>query len=77
VPVVHESFAPTEAEIDRAVRIVLAFEGAERKGLGVVALGSKMVDPPVVKRALRVVDGAEALGLLPRDWRARNGTGAP
>ncbi|MEI7706097.1 MAG: citrate lyase acyl carrier protein [Deltaproteobacteria bacterium] len=77
VSVVHEAFAPTEAEIDRAVRIVLAFEDAERKGLGVVALGSKMIDPPVVKRALRVVDGAEALGLLPRDWRARNGTGAP
>jgi citrate lyase subunit beta/citryl-CoA lyase len=77
VPVVHEAFAPSQAEIDRAVRIVLAFEDAERRGLGVVALGSKMIDPPVVKRALRVVDGAESLGLLPQDWRARNGTGAP
>ncbi len=77
VPVVHEAFAPSQVEIDRAVRIVLSFENAERKGLGVVALGSKMIDPPVVKRALRVVQGAEALGLLSGDWRARNGTGAP
>ena len=77
VPVVHQAFAPSQAEIDRAVRIVLSFEDAERMGLGVVALGSKMIDPPVVKRALRVVQGAEVLGLLPRDWRARIGTGTP
>ena len=71
VPVVHEAFAPAEDEIERATRIVLAFEDAERRGLGVVALGSKMIDPPVVKRALRVrPDGrgprAAAAGLAER-----------
>jgi citrate lyase subunit beta/citryl-CoA lyase len=76
VPVVHEAFAPSQPDIERARRIVLAFEEAERSGLGVVALGSKMIDPPVVKRALRVVRSAEALGFLPRDWRARGGEGA-
>ncbi len=69
VPVVHEAFAPSAEEIDRARRIVLAFEEAERKKLGVVSLGSKMIDPPVVKRALRTVKMAEALGLLPKGWR--------
>ncbi|MGC8762440.1 MAG: aldolase/citrate lyase family protein [Acidobacteriota bacterium] len=69
VPVVHEAFAPTAEEVEKAKRVVLAFEEAERRGLGVVALGSKMVDPPVVKRALRTVKMAEALGLLPRGWR--------
>jgi len=69
VPVVHEAFAPSTEEVERAKRIVLAFEDAERKGLGVVALGSKMVDPPVVKRALRTVRLAETLDLLPKDWR--------
>lgn len=69
VPVVHEAFAPEEAEVERAKRIVRAFEEAEKKGLGVVALGSKMIDPPVVKRALRTVKMAEALGLLEKDWR--------
>jgi citrate lyase subunit beta/citryl-CoA lyase len=77
VSVVHEGFAPSSAEIDRARRIVLAFEEAERSGLGVVALGSKMIDPPVVKRALRVVGTAEVLGILPKDWREPNGAGAP
>ncbi|MEK9147909.1 MAG: hypothetical protein AAB650_00555, partial [Patescibacteria group bacterium] len=39
--------------------------------LGVVALGSKMVDPPVVKRALRTMQMAEALALLATDWRSQ------
>jgi citrate lyase subunit beta / citryl-CoA lyase len=69
VSIVHEAFAPTPEEIERATRIVVAFEDAERRGLGVVALGSKMIDPPVVKRALRTARSAEALGLLSADWR--------
>ncbi|MGA9753481.1 MAG: aldolase/citrate lyase family protein [Acidobacteriota bacterium] len=69
VPVVHEAFAPSAEEVERATRIVLAFERAEKDGLGVVALGSKMIDPPVVKRALRTVTMAEALGLLTKGWR--------
>jgi len=59
IVVIHEAFAPTAAELEKAKRIVEAFEEAERKGLGVVSLGSKMIDPPVVKRALRVVRLAE------------------
>jgi citrate lyase subunit beta/citryl-CoA lyase len=71
VPVVHEAFAPSSEEVEKAERIVLAFEDAERRGLGVVALGSKMVDPPVVKRALRTIQMAEALALLATDWRSQ------
>ncbi len=71
VPVVHEAFAPSSEEVEKAKRIVLAFQDAERRGLGVVALGSKMVDPPVVKRALRTVRMAEALALLPKDWQGQ------
>ncbi len=55
IAVIHEAFAPTRDELDQAKRIVAAFEDAERRGLGVVSLGSKMIDPPVVKRAQRVV----------------------
>ena len=77
VPIVHEAFAPTSDEIQKASRIVVAFEDAERRGLGVVALGSKMIDPPVVKRALRTVRSAEALGMLPGDWRDQQSSAAP
>lgn len=69
VPVVHEAFAPGADEIEKAVRVVRAFEKAAAENLGVVSLGSKMVDPPVVKRALRTVRMAEALGRLPKGWR--------
>ncbi|MFQ5463778.1 MAG: aldolase/citrate lyase family protein [Phycisphaerae bacterium] len=60
IGVMHEAFAPTEAELEKAKRIVAAFDEAKAKGLGVVSLGSKMIDPPVVKRALHVVRLAEA-----------------
>jgi citrate lyase subunit beta/citryl-CoA lyase len=71
IRVIHEAFAPGDAEIERAKEIVLAFEAADAKGLGVVSLGSKMIDPPVVKRALHTVQLAIATGKLNRDWRNR------
>lgn len=71
IRVIHEAFAPSEADIERARKIVLAFEEAERKGLAVVSLGNKMIDPPVVKRAIHTVDMAIAAGVLSADWRDR------
>jgi citrate lyase subunit beta/citryl-CoA lyase len=69
VKVVHEAFAPTTEEIEKAKKIVLAFEKAERKGLGVVSIGSKMIDPPVVKRAIRMIDLAIINNILNKNWR--------
>jgi citrate lyase subunit beta/citryl-CoA lyase len=61
VPVIHEAFRPTEEEIEKATRIVEAFKEAEARGSGVVALGSKMIDPPVVKRAMKTLELAKRL----------------
>ncbi|HQF43292.1 MAG TPA: aldolase/citrate lyase family protein [Ignavibacteriaceae bacterium] len=69
IQVVHEAFAPTVEEIEKAKKIVFAFEEAEKKGLGVVSLGSKMIDPPVVKRAIRTIDLAILNNLLDKNWR--------
>jgi citrate lyase subunit beta / citryl-CoA lyase len=69
IQVVHEAFAPDENEMIRARKIVLAFEDAQSRGLGVVSLGSKMIDAPVVKRALTSVATAIKVGLLTEDWR--------
>ena len=41
-----------------------AFEAAQRQGLAVVSLGTRMVDPPVVTRAQRLVELARRQGLL-------------
>jgi len=69
IKVVHEAFAPTAEEIEKAKKIVQAFEEAEKKGLGVVSLGSKMIDPPVVKRALNTINLALKNNLISNDWR--------
>jgi citrate lyase subunit beta / citryl-CoA lyase len=76
IAVIHEAFAPSEEEIQKALKIVAAFEEAERRGLAVVSLGSKMIDPPVVHRALKLVRQARAMGRLPKDADAAGG-GAP
>jgi len=65
---IHESFAPEQSEIEKAKKIVLAFNEATKKGLGVISIGSKMIDPPVVKRAERVVNLAINLNLLDKNW---------
>lgn len=69
VPVINEGFSPDEQEIEKAKRIVIAFEQAREKGLGVVALGSKMIDAPVVKRAVHTIELAIQSGKLSTNWR--------
>ena len=64
IPVIHEAYAPTQTEIDKAQKIVAAFEDAKARGLGVVSLGSKMIDPPVVNRAVKLVERAKQMGLV-------------
>ncbi|HUX97212.1 MAG TPA: aldolase/citrate lyase family protein [Bacteroidales bacterium] len=64
IAVIKEGFAPDAAEIEKSKDIVRAFEDARALGLGVVALGSKMIDAPVVNRAQRTLNLARKLGLL-------------
>jgi len=69
IKVIHENFAPNDKEIEKAKKIVTAFYKAIEKGLGVVSLGSKMIDPPVVKRAQRTIEMAVEVGKLSKNWR--------
>ena len=68
IKVIHENFAPVEAEIEKAKKIYLAFKEARKKGLGVVSLGTKMIDAPVVKRAVTTIELAVITGKLDKDW---------
>ena len=63
IPIIHAAFAPSPTEIERAQRIVSAFEEATQRGVAVVSLGSKMIDPPVVQRAVKLVARAKQMGL--------------
>lgn len=67
IQVIHEAYAPSQAEIEKAQKIVAAFEDAKARGLGVVSLGSKMIDPPVVNRAVKLVERAKLMGLIVED----------
>jgi citrate lyase subunit beta/citryl-CoA lyase len=69
IEVVHKAFAPTEQEIEKAKKIVSAFEYAGKKGLGVVSIGSKMIDLPVVKRAQKTIELAILNNLIPVAWK--------
>ncbi len=69
IKVIHENFAPSTDEIEKAKKIVFAFHKATEQGLGVVSLGTKMIDPPVVKRALNTINSAVKMGKLIENWR--------
>lgn len=69
IPVIKECFAPTEIELEKAMKIVNAAFEAEKQGLGVISLGSKMIDPPVVKRAERTINLAISMGIINQNWR--------
>jgi citrate lyase subunit beta/citryl-CoA lyase len=68
IPIIHENYRPDIEEIEKAKRIVVAFMEAQAKGLGVVALGSKMIDPPVVKRAQKTIALAVELSIIEKNW---------
>jgi len=55
------------------MKIVLAFEDALAKGLAAVSIGTKMIDPPVVKRAERVIELALLNGLIEKNWMVNHG----
>jgi len=65
IDILHRAFAPTTSELEKALKIVAAYEEAQAQGLGVVSLGSKMIDAPVVQRALKLVARARQMGLAP------------
>jgi citrate lyase subunit beta/citryl-CoA lyase len=70
IAVIRQGFAPGKEEIEKAGKIVLAFEDAREKGLGVVSLGTKMIDQPVVLRAQRTIDLGLRLGIINENWMA-------
>jgi len=58
--VVNRVFAPSEAELAWARRVVEAYEQGLREGRGAIALDGKMVDMPIVRQAERLLAEAQA-----------------
>jgi citrate lyase subunit beta/citryl-CoA lyase len=61
VPVVNEWFRPTEKELTHARRVLQAFEQAERDGLAAIQVDGQFVDYPIVYRAQRLIERADAI----------------
>ncbi|QQX92622.1 HpcH/HpaI aldolase/citrate lyase family protein (plasmid) [Gluconobacter sphaericus] len=59
IELLHKAYAPAQKDVDHARKVVAAAEDAEKKGLGVISLDGKMIDPPVVHEAQRVLLLAE------------------
>jgi len=66
VPVVNECFRPTDKELTQARRVVDAFEQAERDGLAAIQVDGQFVDYPIVYRAQRLIERAEAIAQAQR-----------
>jgi citrate lyase subunit beta/citryl-CoA lyase len=68
VPIINEEYGASDAELDRARRLIAAFDAAAADGAGAVAFEGSMIDLPVVIRARRLLERAES-------W-ARSGSAA-
>jgi len=59
IEVVHRAFRPTDEEIEEARKIIEAAKEAEKEGKAVISLNGRMIDPPVVERARKILAYAE------------------
>ncbi len=57
VPVINAAFTPSEAEIEKARRILAAHEANE--GAGAFQLDGQMIDAPHLKQARHILERAE------------------
>jgi citrate lyase subunit beta / citryl-CoA lyase len=61
VAILNRVFSPSPAKVIHARRVVAAFEEGLKKGRAAVTLENRMVDTPVYKQALALLERAEAI----------------
>jgi citrate lyase subunit beta / citryl-CoA lyase len=59
VPILNEEFGWSDAEVDRARRMVATYDAAKAQGIGAVTFEGKMIDVPVVEREKALLRQAE------------------
>ncbi len=65
VPLANEVFSPTDAEVDRARRILAAMEQAAREGQGAAALDGRLLDAASVRMARNVIEKVNQIEARP------------
>jgi citrate lyase subunit beta/citryl-CoA lyase len=61
VEILNRGFSPTEAELDRARRLVAADDAARAEGRGAFVFEGRLADGPIVIRARRLLEAAGPL----------------
>ena len=61
IPALHAAFTPDPREVERARRIVAAYDAALASGLGAISLDGRMIDIPIANRARALLASYEAL----------------
>jgi citrate lyase subunit beta/citryl-CoA lyase len=64
VDITNEVWAPTEAEVDHARKVIAAFDEGLREGKGVVTVDGRMIENLHVANAQRVIAVADAIAAL-------------
>lgn len=62
-------FTPTQTAIDDAQNLVNAFNDMQAAGTGVFEYEGKMIDMPMIRAAIAVLERAKACGILDKDVR--------
>ena len=63
VEIIQTAFAPSEKEVEWAVKVVIAHEKADQQGRGAWTLEGKMIDAPVVGKAKSIFKRAKACSM--------------
>ena len=63
VGAINEVFSPSLQDIEYAYEVMEAIRIGKEQGKGAVSLRGKMIDAPIVARAMQTIEAAEALGL--------------
>jgi len=64
IDVVNAVFSPSQEEIERARKVIEAYDAAVTSGSGAVSLGGSVVDSATIRMARQLWEQAKCLGLL-------------
>jgi citrate lyase subunit beta/citryl-CoA lyase len=61
LPILNEEYGVSAADVERAGRLIAAYEAAIAQGLGALTFEGKMIDLPVVERAKTLIARAKTI----------------
>ena len=64
VSIIQDVFTPSDEDIDAAVRLISAFNEQQGQGVGVFEYEGKMIDMPMIRAALIVIEKARACDII-------------